>query len=155
MKCFFLAGYFGCGKTTQANLLHKEFPKFNYLGGKHGLDSIGSVKNLVNAIKTSESTMIAHGCIYQNEPSILRFSRLTDLTIIVLNSLPQTVKERSIKRGANNYDPINFKQQYNFIKKLPQLKKYYTFKLEIVDNNKSEHEVHLAIKRIITNELQT
>jgi thymidylate kinase len=155
MKCFFLAGYFGCGKTTQANLLQKEFPQFNYLGGKSGLDAIGSVKNLVDAIKTSESVMIAHGCIYQSEPSILRFSRLTDLTVIVLNSLPQTVKDRSIKRGATEYDPINFKHQYNFIRKLPQLKKFYTFKLEIVDNNKSEQEVHMAIKRIITNELQT
>jgi thymidylate kinase len=154
MKCFFLAGYFGCGKTTQANLLQKEFPEFNYLGGKSGLDAIGSVDNLVKAIKSSKSEMVAHGCIYQSEPSILRFSRLTDLTIIVLNSLPLTVKERSLKRGATEYDPINFKHQHNFIKKLPQLKKFYTFNLEIVDNNKSEQEVHTAIKRIILNELQ-
>ena len=154
MKCFFLAGYFGCGKTTQANLLQKEFPQFNYLGGKSGLDAIGSVDNLVKAIKSSKSEMIAHGCIYQSEPSILRFSRLTDLTIIVLNSLPLTVKERSLKRGATEYDPINFKHQHNFIKKLPQLKKFYTFNLEIVDNNKSEQEVHTAIKRIIINELR-
>lgn len=154
MKCFFLAGYFGCGKTTQANLLQKEFPQFNYLGGKSGLDAIGSVDNLVKAIKSSKSEMIAHGCIYQSEPSILRFSRLTDLTIIVLNSLPLTVKERSLKRGATEYDPVNFKHQHNFIKKLPQLKKFYTFNLEIVDNNKSEQEVHTAIKRIIINELQ-
>ncbi len=154
MKCFFLAGYFGCGKTTQANLLQKEFPQFNYLGGKSGLDAIGSVDNLVKAIKSSKSEMVAHGCIYQSEPSILRFSRLTDLTIIVLNSLPLTVKERSLKRGATEYDPINFKHQHNFIKKLPQLKKFYTFNLEIVDNNKSEQEVHTAIKRIILNELQ-
>ena len=154
MKCFFLAGYFGCGKTTQANLLQKEFPQFNYLGGKSGLDAIGSVDNLVKAIKSIKSEMIAHGCIYQSEPSILRFSRLTDLTIIVLNSLPLTVKERSLKRGATEYDPINFKHQHNFIKKLPQLKKFYTFNLEIVDNNKSEQEVHTAIKRIIINELR-
>jgi thymidylate kinase len=154
MKCFFLAGYFGCGKTTQANLLQKEFPQLNYLGGKSGLDAIGSVKNLVDAIKESKSEMIAHGCIYQNEPSILRFSRLTDLTVIVLNSLPQTVKQRSIIRGATEYDPANFKSQYNFIRKLPQLKKFYTFKLEIVDNNQSIEEVHTAIKRIVANGLQ-
>ena len=40
MKCYYLVGYHGCGKTTQANKLEAEHPIFNFIGGKPGLDAI-------------------------------------------------------------------------------------------------------------------
>ena len=147
MKCFYLVGYHGCGKTTQANLLQKEFPHLNYLGGKNGLDTVGSVPELINLVKVSKTDMVAHGCIFQTEPTVMRLSRLTDLTIIVLHSLPQTVKERTLKRGAADYNLDKFKAHYNFIKKLPVLKKLYSFKLHIVNNNQTVDQVFAEIKR--------
>lgn len=149
MKCFYLVGYHGCGKTTQANLLQKEFPKLNYLGGKNGLDSVSSVQELIDLVKSSKTDMIAHGCIFQTEPTIMRLSRLTDLTIIVLNSLPQIVKDRTLKRGAADYNLNKFKVHYSFIKKLPAMKKIYSFKLYIVDNNQSEEKVFKEIKKYV------
>lgn len=148
MRCFYLVGYHGCGKTTQANLLEKEFPQLNYLGGKSGLDAVGSVQELVDLVKASKTDMVAHGCIFQTEPTVMRLSRLTDLTIIVLHSLPQTVKERTLKRGAADYNLDKFKAHYNFIKKLPSLKKLYSFGLHIVDNNQSLEKVHAEVKKI-------
>lgn len=147
MKCFYLVGYHGCGKTTQANLLQKEFPHLNYLGGKNGLDAVGSVQELVDLVKASKTDIVAHGCIFQTEPTLMRLSRLTDLTIIVLHSLPQTVKERTLKRGATSYNVDKFKSHYNFIKKLPAFKKLYSFKLHIVDNNQPAEKVYAEIKR--------
>jgi adenylate kinase family enzyme len=149
MRCFYLVGYHGCGKTTQANLLQKEFPQLNYLGGKSGLDAVGSVQELVDLIKASKTDMVAHGCIFQTEPTVMRLSRLTDLTIIVLHSLPQTVKERTLKRGAANYNLDKFKAHYNFIKKLPALKKLYPFKLHIVDNNLDTASVFFEVKKYV------
>lgn len=148
MKCFYLVGYHGCGKTTQANLLEKQFPKLNYLGGKSGLDAVGSVQELVDMVKASKADMVAHGCIFQTEPTVMRLSRLTDLTIIVLHSLPQTVKDRTLKRGAADYNLNKFKAHYSFIKKLPAMKKLYPFKLHIVDNNQSIDKVQAEIKKI-------
>tara|TARA_R110002126_G_scaffold27101_3_gene91284 strand:+ start:2572 stop:3030 length:459 start_codon:yes stop_codon:yes gene_type:complete len=148
MKCFYIVGYHGCGKTTQANLLEKEFPKYNYLGGKLGLDSVSSVQKLVDLVKASKTDMVAHGCIFQTEPTILRLSRLTDLTVIVLHSLPQTVKDRTIKRGAAEYNLKKFKVHYNFIKKLPAFKKYYPFHLHIIDNNQTVEQVQSELRKI-------
>ena len=149
MKCFYLVGYHGCGKTTQANLLQKEFPQLNYLGGKSGLDAVGSVQELINLVKASKTDMVAHGCIFQTEPTVMRLSRLTDLTIIVLHSLPQTVKERTLKRGAAEYNLNKYKAHYNFIKKLPTLKKLHSFKLHIVDNNENINQVFLQVKKYV------
>jgi thymidylate kinase len=149
MRCFYLVGYHGCGKTTQANLLKKEFPQLNYLGGKTGLDAVNSVQELVDLIKASKTDMVAHGCIFQTEPTVMRLSRLTDLTIIVLHSLPQTVKERTLKRGASDYNLDKFKAHYNFIKKLPALKKLYPFRLHIVNNNQDINKVFLEIKKYV------
>ena len=149
MKCFYLVGYHGCGKTTQANLLEKEFPNFNYIGGKAGLDAVGSVDELVGLVKASKQDMVIHGCIFQTEPTLLRLSRLTDLHIIVMHSFPMTVEARTRQRGADNYNLDKFKAHYNFIKKLPALKKQYTFKLSIVDNNMSVETVYRAIKKCV------
>jgi adenylate kinase family enzyme len=149
MRCFYLVGYHGCGKTTQANLLQKEFPQLNYLGGKSGLDAVGSVQELIDLVKASKTDMVAHGCIFQTEPTVMRLSRLTDLTIIVLHSLPQTVKERTLKRGAAEYNLNKFKAHYNFIKKLPTLKKLHSFKLHIVDNNENINQVFLQVKKYV------
>jgi adenylate kinase family enzyme len=149
MKCFYLVGYHGCGKTTQANNLEKEFPNLNYIGGKNGLDNIGSVNSLLLEIKKSKQNIIIHGCIYQTEPTILKLSRLTDLHILIFKSLPQTVKERSVKRGADYYNLNQFKSRHNFIKKLPEFKKIYNFKLHIIDNNKNVLEVYKQIRNII------
>ena len=149
MRCFYLVGYHGCGKTTQANLLQKQFPQLNYLGGKSGLDAVGSVQELIDLVKASKTDMVAHGCIFQTEPTVMRLSRLTDLTIIVLHSLPQTVKERTLKRGAAEYNLNKFKAHYNFIKKLPTLKKLHSFKLHIVDNNENINQVFLQVKKYV------
>lgn len=149
MKCFYLVGYHGCGKTTQANKLEVEFPNMNYIGGKSGLDAIGSVDELVSEIKKSTRDMVIHGCIFQSEPTLLRLSRLTDLHIIVMHSLPVTVQERTIKRGAKSYNLDKFKTHYSFIKKLPAFKKKYPFKLSIVDNNKSVEDVYRQIKSCV------
>lgn len=149
MRCFYLVGYHGCGKTTQANLLQKEFPQLTYLGGKSGLDAVGSVQELIDLVKASKTDMVAHGCIFQTEPTVMRLSRLTDLTIIVLHSLPATVKERTLKRGATDYNLDKFKAHYSFIKKLPAMKKLYPFKLHIVDNNQSVEQVFLDIKKYV------
>ena len=148
MKCFYLVGYHGCGKTTQANKLQAEFPMMNYIGGKAGLDAIGSVQELMDEVKKSSRDMVIHGCIFQTEPTLLRLSRLTDLHIIVMHSLPETVKERTLKRGAADYNLDKFKTHYSYIKKLPAWKKKYSFKLSIVDNNKSTEEVYKQIKSI-------
>ena len=148
MRCFYLIGYHGCGKTTQANRLEKEFPQYNYIGGRLGLDSIRNVDSLVKEVRASKSDMVIHGCIFQSEPTLLRLSRLTDLHLIVMHSLPETVKARTLKRGATDYNLDKFKVHYRFIKKLPEFKKIYNFKLHIVDNNKSEDEVFGEIRSI-------
>ncbi|CAB4121461.1 NK domain containing protein [uncultured Caudovirales phage] len=149
MKCFYLVGYHGCGKTTQANLLEKEFPNFNYVGGKAGLDAVGSVDELVGLVKASKRDMVIHGCIFQTEPTLLRLSRLTDLHIIVMYSFPYTVEARTLKRGAESYNLDKFKTHYSFIKKLPAWKKKYTFNLSIVDNNLGVESVYRAIKKCV------
>ena len=82
MRCFYLIGYHGCGKTTQANRLEKEFPQYNYIGGRLGLDSIRNVDSLVKEVRASKSDMVIHGCIFQSEPTLLRLSRLTDLHLL-------------------------------------------------------------------------
>ncbi len=148
MKCFYLVGYHGCGKTTQANLLEKQFPHYNYIGGKAGLDAIGSVSELVSLVKASKTDMVIHGCIFQTEPTLLRLSRLTSLEIIVMHSLPETVKQRTLKRGAASYNLDKFKAHYSFIKKLPGLKKVYSFGLHVVNNNRPTEEVFKDIRQI-------
>jgi adenylate kinase family enzyme len=149
MKCFYLIGYHGCGKTTQANKLQAEFPNLNYVGGKSGLDAVGSVDELVSLVKASKSDMVIHGCIFQSEKTLLRLSRLTDLHLIVMHSLPKTVEERTLKRGAASYNLDKFVTHYRFIKKLPALKKIYNFKLSIVDNNKPLEDVYKQIKSCV------
>ena len=149
MKCFYLVGYHGCGKTTQANMLEAEFPLMNYIGGKLGLDAIGSVDELVAEVKKSKRDMVIHGCIFQTVPTLQRLSRLTDLHIIVMHSLPKTVEERTFARGADSYNLEKFRTHYRFIKKLPELKKYHTFKLSIVDNNQSQQDVYRQIKKCV------
>jgi thymidylate kinase len=149
VKCFYLVGYHGCGKTTQANLLEKAFPQYNYIGGKSGLDAIGSVAELIGQVKASKRDMVIHGCIFQTEPMIERLSRLTDLRVIVMHSKPNTVKERTLQRGAANYNPQKFRSHYSFIKKLPEMKNRYQFRLHIVDNNQCTDKVHEAIKQYV------
>jgi adenylate kinase family enzyme len=149
MKCYYLVGYHGCGKTTQANLLETEFPMFNYVGGKSGLDAVGSVQELVDLVKSSTKDMVIHGCIFQTEPTLLRLSRLTDLHIIVMHSFPMTVEARTLKRGADNYNLAKFKAHYSFIKKLPQLKKTYNFKLSVINNNQDIKSVYRDIKKCV------
>lgn len=148
MKCFYLVGYHGCGKTTQANLLEQAFPNYNYIGGKSGLDAVGSVNELVQLVKQSKQDMVIHGCIFQSEPMISRLSKLTDLRLIVMHSLPDTVKSRTLVRGAKDYNPAKFKTHYSFIKKLPAMKKSYSFKLHIVDNNRNVEEVQSELREI-------
>jgi thymidylate kinase len=148
VRCFYLVGYHGCGKTSQANLLEKQYPSYNYIGGKSGLDAVGSVKELVDLVKQSPTDMVIHGCIFQTEPMILRLSKLTDLRVIVLHSLPDNVKARTLARGATDYNPAKFRTHYSFIKRLPHMKKFYPFKLHIVDNNKSIDEVQTALREI-------
>lgn len=148
MRCFYLVGYHGCGKTTQANLLEQAFPQYNYIGGKPGLDAIGSVKELVDLVKASKTDMVIHGCIFQSEPMIERLSKLTDLRIIVMHSKPDTVKARTLKRGAKDYNPQKFKTHYGFIKKLPGFLKQYRFRLHIVDNNRDIEAVQAELREI-------
>ena len=148
MKCFYLVGYHGCGKTTQANLLEKAFPQYNYIGGKSGLDAIGSVAELIGHVKASKSDMLIHGCIFQTEPTIERLSKLTDLRVIVMHSLPVTVQQRTLERGAKDYNVKKFKVHYNFIKKLPAFKARYGFKLLIVDNNRSIEVVQQELRAL-------
>lgn len=148
MKCFYLVGYHGCGKTTQANLLEKAFPQYNYIGGKAGLDAVPSVAALAKEVRESKADMVIHGCIFQTEPTIMRLSRMTQLIVIVLHSTPNNVKARTLKRGAADYNPRKFEAHYNFIKKLPHMKKFYPFGLEIVDNNRSIPEVFEDLKKI-------
>lgn len=148
-KCYYLVGYHGCGKTTQANRLEKEFPQLNYVGGKMGLDAVGSVDELVSLVKASKTDMVLHGCIFQTEPTLMRLSRLTDLHVIVMHSLPKIVEERTIKRGAADYNLDKFIVHYRFIKKLPALKKTYTFKLSVVDNNRDADSVYKDIKECV------
>lgn len=149
MRCFYIVGYHGCGKTTQANLLQRDYPQLNYIGGKSGLDAIGSVAELIALIKSSKTDMVIHGCIFQTEPMIERLSKLTDLRVIVLHSKPNTVKERTLTRGAKNYNPKKFKAHYSFIKKLPDLKNRYFFRLHIVDNNQPVDKVYESIKEYV------
>lgn len=148
-KCFYLVGYHGCGKTTQANRLEQDFPALNYIGGKAGLDAIGSVDELISEIKASKTDMVIHGCIFQTEPTLLRLSRLTDLHIIVMHSLPKTVEQRTLERGAADYNLDKFIVHYRFVKKLPAWKKQYAFKLSIVDNNKDKQTVYEDIKKCV------
>lgn len=148
MKCFYLVGYHGCGKTTQANLLEEAFPQYNYIGGRLGLDTVRNVQQLVDAIKATTAPMVIHGCIFQTEPMMVRLTRLTQLHVIVLHSLPETVKARTIQRGAAGYNVNKFKAHYSFIKRLPVMKKYYPFKLSIVDNNRSVEEVQAELRQI-------
>ena len=154
-KCFYLVGYHGCGKTTQAYKLEAALPQFNYIGhkkgvyGRVGLDAVESVEKLVSLIKQSDRDIVIHGCIYQTEPTILRLSRLTDLHIIVMHSLPKTVEQRTINRGATDYNVKKYMMHYRFIKKLPTLKKIYPFKLSIVDNNRDIEAVHEDIKKCV------
>lgn len=148
MKCFYLVGYHGCGKTTQANLLEQAFPQYNYIGGRLGLDTVRNVKQLVDEIKASNAPMVIHGCIFQTEPMMVRLSRLTELHVIVLHSLPETVKARTIQRGAASYNVNKFKAHYSFIKKLPAMKKFYPFALHIVDNNRGVDEVQAELREI-------
>jgi dephospho-CoA kinase len=149
MRCFYLIGYHGCGKTTQANRLELQFPQFNYIGGKLGLDAVRSVDDLVGEIKKSKTDIVIHGCIFQTVPMIQRLSRLTDLHLIVMHSLPETVKERTFARGADDYNIEKFRMHYRFIKKLPELKKQFTFKLSIVDNNRPADEVYKDIVKCV------
>lgn len=148
MRCFYLVGYHGCGKTTQANLLEKEFSQYNYIGGKSGLDAVGSVKELVELVKNSKNDMVIHGCIFQTEPTIMRLSRLTDLRVIVMNSKPDVVKSRTLARGAIDYNVAKFKVHYRFVKKLPQMKNDYGFILSIVDNNRPVADVYKDLRQI-------
>jgi len=108
VKCFYLVGYHGCGKTTQANLLEKAFPQYNYIGGKAGLDAVPSVAALAKEVRESKADMVIHGCIFQTEPTIMRLSRMTQLIVIVLHSTPNNVKARTLKRGAADYNPLAF-----------------------------------------------
>lgn len=114
-----------------------------------GLDAISSVDELVAQVKASTRDMVIHGCIFQTEPTLLRLSRLTDLHIIVMHSLPKTVEQRTIARGAADYNLDKFIVHYRFIKKLPAWKKQYTFNLSIVDNNKDADAVYKDIKRCV------
>ena len=148
MKCFYLVGYHGCGKTTQANRMQEKHPIFNFIGGKNGLDAIGSVRQLVNEVMKSKQDMFIHGCIFQTEPTLDRLARLTDLNIIVMRTFPRTVEERTIKRGATSYNLQKFTAHYSYIKKLPAWTKKYKFNLYIVDNNKGEDEVFKEIEKI-------
>jgi adenylate kinase family enzyme len=148
VKCFYLVGYHGCGKTTQANRLESKHPQFNYIGGKIGLDAIPSVKALVTEIMKSKQDMFIHGCIFQTEPTLEKLARLTDLNIIVMRTLPRTVEQRTIERGAAGYNLQKFTTHYSYIKKLPAWTKKYKFNLYIVDNNKSEDEVFREIEKI-------
>lgn len=148
MKCFYIIGYHGCGKTTQANLLEAVYPNYNYLGGKSGLDAVGSVRELMTLVRQSTSDMIIHGCIFQTEPTIERLARATDLRLIVLYSMPDVVKQRTLARGAKDYNPAKFKTHYSFIKKLPEFKKRYRFRLHVVDNNASIEQVHAELRAI-------
>lgn len=148
MRCFYIVGYHGCGKTTQANLLESVYPQYNYVGGKSGLDAVGSVKELMTLVQQSKSDMVMHGCIFQTEPTIQRLTRTIDLRVIVLNSMPETVKQRTLARGAKSYNLDKFKVHYSFIKKLPAFKQKYQFKLHIVNNNLSVEQVHNELKAI-------
>lgn len=148
-KCFYLVGYHGCGKTTQANKLEKEFPHLNYVGGKSGLDAVSSVDELIRLVKASKTDMVIHGCIFQTEPTLIRLSRLTDLHLIVMHSYPKTVEARTLERGAADYNVNKFAVHYRYIKKLPTLKKIYPFKLSIVDNNRGVEAVYEDIKKCV------
>lgn len=148
MRCFYLVGYHGCGKTTQANLLEKVFPQYNYIGGKAGLDAVGSVAELIGHVKASKTDMVIHGCIFQTEPTIERLSRMTDLRVIVMHSLPVTVRQRTLARGAKDYNLNKFKAHYSFIKKLPVFKTRYLFRLHIVDNNRDVEAVQQDLRAI-------
>ena len=148
-KCFYLVGYHGCGKITQANRLEKEFPHLNYVGGKSGLDAVSSVDELIRLVKASKTDMVIHGCIFQTEPTLIRLSRLTDLHLIVMHSLPKTVEARTLERGAADYNVNKFATHYRYIKKLPTLKKIYPFKLSIVDNNRGLEAVYEDIKKCV------
>lgn len=148
MKCFYLVGYHGCGKTTQANLLEKAYPQYNYIGGKAGLDAVSSVAELIGYVKASKTDMVIHGCIFQTEPTIQRLSRLTDLSIIVMHSLPVTVRKRTLDRGAKDYNLNKFKIHYRFIKKLPTFKTLYPFRLHIVDNNRDVETIQQELRSI-------
>ena len=149
MRCFYLVGYHGCGKTTQANNLAHEFPEFNYIGGKLGLDNVRTVQDLVKHVKSSKTDMIIHGCMYQSEPSIKRLSLLTDLHVIVMLTLPEQVKARTLKRGAADYNVKQYIKRHQFIKHLPEYKKKYNFKMTVIDNNQSEGNVYKQIKECV------
>ena len=148
MRCFYLVGYHGCGKTTQANLLEQAYPQYNYIGGKAGLDAIGSVSELVGLVKASKADMVIHGCIFQTEPMIERLCRLTDLRVIVMHSKPETVKQRTLARGAADYNPLKFKAHYSFIKKLPALRAAHGFRLHIVNNERDIGAVQQELREI-------
>lgn len=148
-KCFYLVGYHGCGKTTQANKLEKEFPHLNYVGGKSGLDAISSVDKFIHEIKNSKTDIVIHGCTFQIPINFLRLSRLTDLHVIVLQTKPKIVEERTYKRGATEYNVDKYIRYYRFIKRLPELKKEFTFKLSIVDNNRDIDSVYQDIKKCV------
>lgn len=148
MKCFYLVGYHGCGKTTQANRVESKHPIFNFIGGKRGLDDIKSVKKLLSEIMKSKQDMFIHGCIFQTEPTLEKLARLTDLNIIVMRTLPRIVEQRSIERETANYNLQKFTAHYSYIKKLPAWKQKYKFNLYIVDNNQSEDEVFREIEKI-------
>jgi thymidylate kinase len=148
VKCFYLVGYHGCGKTTQANLMAAKYPQFNYIGGKNGLDAIPSVRDLVAEIMKSKQDMIIHGCIFQTEPTLEKLSRLTDLNIIVMRTLPKEVEQRTLTRGAADYNVDKFRAHYSYIKKLPGWLKKYRFRLHLVDNNVSTEAVFKQIEQI-------
>ena len=112
------------------------------------MDAIRSVHQLLSEVMKSKQDMFIHGCIFQTEPTLDRLARLTDLNIIVMRTLPKTVEERTLKRGATSYNLQKFTTHYSYIKKLPAWKQKYKFNLYIVDNNKSEDEVFKEIEQI-------
>jgi hypothetical protein len=66
-----------------------------------------------------------------------------------MHSLPKTVEQRTIERGAADYNLDKFIVHYRFIKKLPAFKKQYSFKLSIVDNNQDKDAVYKDIKKCV------
>jgi len=148
MKCYYLVGYHGCGKTTQANKLEAEHPIFNFIGGKPGLDAIPNVQTLMKEVRSSKTDMFIHGCIFQTEPMLKRLSLATELHIIVMHTFPKEVEARTLARGANSYNIQKYKIHHSFIRKLKMWIDEYNFQVHIIDNNQSVDDVYKQIKKI-------
>lgn len=150
MKSLYLIGYHGCGKTTQADLIKSNHPDLIYPGGRSGLDAVGSVSKLIEILRMAQNDIVLHGCIYQSKKTLSRLSSMTRLTVAVLMTSPQTVRDRSIQRGAKSWNPDRYDHHYKFIKKLPQLRRELMFGLRFIDNDRAATEVSGDILKIVS-----